>query len=114
MTIRQAIASAGLTLGEIAAIGVALFLLAGLAERRRELATLVATLVIPVTILITLVVMRMAGLTFNPNGSYSFDPSDAAYQHLPVGVPYDVVASYTVTDAQSATSTATWPSVPRS
>jgi len=48
----------------------------------------------------------VAGLTLNLDGSYSFDPTDAAYDHLPANVPYDVVASYTVTDAQGATDTA--------
>jgi VCBS repeat-containing protein len=51
------------------------------------------------------------GLTLNPNGSYSFNPSDAAYQHLAAGETVDVVASYTVTDefglAASATLTIT-------
>lgn len=47
------------------------------------------------------------GLTLNADGSYSFDPSDAAYQSLAVGETTDVVASYTVTDENGATSTST-------
>ncbi|HEY0682060.1 MAG TPA: Ig-like domain-containing protein, partial [Steroidobacter sp.] len=48
-----------------------------------------------------------AGLIFNTNGSYSFDPSHAAYQHLAAGATEDVVVSYTVTDQHSAGSSAT-------
>src|SRR5205085_2369460 len=48
----------------------------------------------------------VAGLTLNPNGSYSFDASNAAYQHLAQGATADVVANYTVTDEHGATSTA--------
>ena len=48
-----------------------------------------------------------AGLTFNPDGSYSFDPSNAAYQHLAQGVTQNVVTTYTITDDQGATDTAT-------
>ena len=48
----------------------------------------------------------VAGLTLNPDGSYSFDAADAAYQHLAAGATEEVVASYTVTDAQGATGTA--------
>ena len=49
----------------------------------------------------------VAGLTIDPDGSYSFDPSDAAYQHLAEGATTDVVATYTVTDDKGATDTAT-------
>ena len=49
----------------------------------------------------------VAGLTLNADGSYSFDAANAAYQHLAAGATDDVVASYTVTDAQGATGTAT-------
>ena len=49
----------------------------------------------------------VAGLTIDPDGSYSFDPSDAAYQHLADGATTDVVATYTVTDDKGATDTAT-------
>ncbi|MEI9410665.1 VCBS domain-containing protein, partial [Mesorhizobium salmacidum] len=48
----------------------------------------------------------VAGLTLNPNGSYSLDAGNAAYQHLAAGATTDVVASYTVTDEHGATSTA--------
>ncbi|MBM0171442.1 Ig-like domain-containing protein, partial [Altererythrobacter sp. C41] len=49
----------------------------------------------------------VAGLTFNADGSYSFDPSDAAYQDLAVGETRDVVASYTVSDGDGGTATST-------
>ncbi|WP_156937110.1 VCBS domain-containing protein, partial [Bradyrhizobium sp. WSM2254] len=49
----------------------------------------------------------VAGLTLNPDGSYSFDAANAAYQHLAQGVTTDVVANYTVTDEHGATSGAT-------
>ena len=49
----------------------------------------------------------VAGLTLNANGSYSFDAGNAAYQHLAQGATTDVVANYTVTDEQGATSTST-------
>ena len=47
-----------------------------------------------------------AGLTFNANGSYSFDASNAAYQSLGVGQFAVLTVPYTVTDDQGATSTA--------
>ena len=50
---------------------------------------------------------RSAGLTFNTDGSYSFDAANAAYQHLAAGATTDVVANYTVTDEHGATDTAT-------
>ncbi len=40
----------------------------------------------------------VAGLTLNPNGSYSFDAANAAYQHLAAGATQVVVANYTVSD----------------
>ena len=46
----------------------------------------------------------VAGLTLNPDGSYSFDAGHAAYQHLAQGATTDVVANYTVTDEHGATS----------
>ena len=49
----------------------------------------------------------VAGLTLNPNGSYSFDPSNAAYQSLAQGTTQNVVATYTATDQHGATDTAT-------
>ena len=48
-----------------------------------------------------------AGLTLNPNGTYSFDPSDTVYQHLALGATQVVVASYTVTDQHGASSSST-------
>jgi VCBS repeat-containing protein len=49
----------------------------------------------------------VAGLTLNNDGHYSFDSSDSAYQHLAAGETLDVVAHFTVTDDQGATSTNT-------
>ncbi len=46
-----------------------------------------------------------AGLTFRPDGSYSFDPSNAAYQSLGVGQQTVIVVPFTVTDDQGAKST---------
>src|SRR6185312_6722074 len=48
----------------------------------------------------------VAGLTLAADGSYSFDASNAAYQHLAQGATLPVVANYTVTDEHGATSTA--------
>lgn len=42
------------------------------------------------------------GLTFSSDGSYLFDPSNAAYQSLAAGEPLPVVVHYTVTDGKSA------------
>jgi VCBS repeat-containing protein len=47
-----------------------------------------------------------AGLTFNTNGSYSFNPSAAAYQSLGVGQSTVLTIPFTATDAQGASSTA--------
>ncbi|TXC65681.1 tandem-95 repeat protein [Piscinibacter aquaticus] len=47
-----------------------------------------------------------AGLTFNANGSYSFNPANAAYQSLGVGQQQVITVPYTVTDNAGATSTA--------
>ena len=47
------------------------------------------------------------GLTFNSNGSYSFDAGNAVYQHLAQGATTNVVASYTVTDQYGASSAST-------
>ena len=49
----------------------------------------------------------VAGLTLGSNGSYSFDASNTAYQHLAAGATTDVVAHYTVTDEHGATSIST-------
>ncbi|MCB1451876.1 MAG: VCBS domain-containing protein, partial [Nitratireductor sp.] len=40
----------------------------------------------------------VAGLTLNSNGSYSFNPVNAAYQHIPTGQTEVVVANITVND----------------
>ena len=47
----------------------------------------------------------VAGLTLDSNGSYSFDPS--SYDSLAFGATQIVVATYTLTDGQAATDTAT-------
>jgi VCBS repeat-containing protein len=46
-----------------------------------------------------------AGLIFNTNGTYSFDPSNPAYQSLAAGQQRVITVPYTVTDEQGATST---------
>ena len=46
-----------------------------------------------------------AGLVFNANGTYSFDPSNPAYQSLATGQQRVITVPYTVTDEQGATST---------
>ena len=45
------------------------------------------------------------GFTLNADGSYSFDPGNAAYQHLAAGQTQDVIIPITVTDSAGATST---------
>ncbi|MDI5848813.1 VCBS domain-containing protein [Shewanella xiamenensis] len=47
----------------------------------------------------------VAGFTLHADGSYQFDPSDAAYQHLASGQSQNVVIPITVTDSAGATST---------
>ncbi|HET7868354.1 MAG TPA: Ig-like domain-containing protein, partial [Burkholderiaceae bacterium] len=47
-----------------------------------------------------------AGLTFNADGSYSFNAANSAYQSLGVGQSAVLTVPYTVTDDQGATSTA--------
>ena len=49
----------------------------------------------------------VAGLTLNPDGSYTFDSHHADYQHLADGDSLNVVANYTVTDEHGATGTST-------
>ncbi|MGY3411935.1 VCBS repeat-containing protein [Bradyrhizobium sp. GM5.1] len=49
----------------------------------------------------------VAGLTINADGSYSFDASNAAYQHLAEGATQVVVANYTVTDEHGASAPST-------
>jgi VCBS repeat-containing protein len=44
------------------------------------------------------------GFTLNGDGSYSFDPSNTAYQHLGFGQTQDVTIPITVTDSAGATS----------
>ncbi len=46
-----------------------------------------------------------SGFALNSDGSYSFDPSDAAYQHLNVGDTEVLTIPVTVTDDQGATDT---------
>ena len=48
-----------------------------------------------------------AGLTFNANGTYSFNPADPAYNSLAAGQTQTITVPYTVTDDQGATSIAT-------
>lgn len=45
----------------------------------------------------------VAGLTFNSNGSFLFDPSNAAYQGLKAGEPLPVIVNYVVTDGKLTT-----------
>ena len=47
----------------------------------------------------------IAGLTFNSNGTYTFNASNAAYQALAQGEVQTIVANYTVSDAQGGTAT---------
>jgi large repetitive protein len=48
-----------------------------------------------------------AGFALNPDGSYSFDPSNAAYNSLGVGQQQVLSLPYTATDDQGASDTAT-------
>ncbi|MFR0689573.1 retention module-containing protein, partial [Enterobacterales bacterium AE_CKDN230030158-1A_HGKHYDSX7] len=48
-----------------------------------------------------------AGFTLKPDGSWTFDGNDPAYQHLAEGEQTVVQVPYTVTDEHGATSTAT-------
>ncbi|WPN44545.1 VCBS domain-containing protein [Pseudomonas sp. P8_241] len=47
----------------------------------------------------------VAGFTLNANGSYSFNPGDAAYQHLAAGAQHVLTIAVTVTDNHGATAT---------
>ncbi|KAB1457060.1 VCBS domain-containing protein [Vibrio panuliri] len=47
----------------------------------------------------------VAGLTFNSDGSYTFDPSHSAYQHLAQGQSETVTIPVTVTDEHGASAT---------
>ncbi|MFC3156014.1 putative Ig domain-containing protein, partial [Gilvimarinus japonicus] len=44
----------------------------------------------------------VAGLTMNTDGSWRFDPSDTAYQHLGAGQPQTLTIPVTVTDSAGA------------
>ncbi|WP_217358914.1 VCBS domain-containing protein [Ruegeria sp. HKCCA5491] len=46
-----------------------------------------------------------AGFTLNADGSWNFDPTDAAYQHLAAGQPQQITIPVTVTDKTGATDT---------
>ena len=48
-----------------------------------------------------------AGLTFNPNGSFVFNTTGAAYQHLAVGASENVMVNYTVSDGKGGTAVST-------
>ncbi|MFN3677048.1 MAG: Ig-like domain-containing protein [Sphingomonas pseudosanguinis] len=48
----------------------------------------------------------VAGLTINADGSYVFDPSNAAYQNLAAGATRVVTGTYSVTDASGAVANA--------
>ena len=48
-----------------------------------------------------------AGLTLNSDGSWSFNPVNAAYQHLAVGEKQEVTLNYTVTDGHGGSSDST-------
>ena len=49
----------------------------------------------------------MAGLTLNADGSYAFDPSNAAYQNLAQGQARAVAANYSVADGKGGTAAST-------
>jgi VCBS repeat-containing protein len=49
----------------------------------------------------------LAGLTVNPDGTFSFNPSDQAYDSLAAGATKVLVANYTVSDEQGGTATST-------
>ncbi|WP_172205241.1 retention module-containing protein, partial [Niveibacterium sp. COAC-50] len=48
-----------------------------------------------------------AGLTFNTDGSYSFNPANPAYDHLAAGQTQDVVVTYQVADGKGGFDTDT-------
>lgn len=50
----------------------------------------------------------IAGLTINSDGSWSFNPSDEAYQDLAAGESFVIEVPYTVTDEQGATGRASF------
>ncbi len=49
----------------------------------------------------------VAGLVLNADGTYTFDASNAAYQHIAAGEAMEVVAHYTVTDEHGASAAST-------
>ncbi|PKQ80869.1 hypothetical protein AOX56_11610 [Aeromonas sobria] len=51
------------------------------------------------------VAQAVDGFTLNADGSYSFDPSNAAYQHLTAGQTQDLVIPVTATDSAGASHT---------
>jgi VCBS repeat-containing protein len=55
----------------------------------------------------TLVGAAPTGLTFNSDGSYSFDPTGEVYNSLPEGETQDLVVSYQVNDGNGGQTTAT-------
>jgi VCBS repeat-containing protein len=50
----------------------------------------------------------VAGLVIESDGSWSFDPSDAAYQYLAEGEELDIEVTYSVTDDQGESGTASF------
>ncbi|GLK91047.1 VCBS domain-containing protein [Pseudomonas turukhanskensis] len=48
---------------------------------------------------------QVVGFTLHEDGSYSFDPSDASYQHLAQGAAQQMVVPVTVTDDHGASAT---------
>ena len=55
----------------------------------------------------SLVGVAPTGLTFNGDGSYSFDPTGEVYNSLPEGETLDLVVSYQVNDGNGGQTTAT-------
>jgi len=47
------------------------------------------------------------GLTFAPNGGYTFDPTNKAYDHLAEGAKQDLLVHYRATDEHGASSDST-------
>jgi VCBS repeat-containing protein/cysteine-rich repeat protein len=56
----------------------------------------------------TVAVVAVDGLTINADGTWSFDPSNAAYQHLPVGTDTVIAVTFQVEDDQGATDSASF------
>ncbi len=51
------------------------------------------------------IAQQIAGFSLNTDGSYSFDPANAAYQHLAAGQTQTLTIPVTVTDSAGATAT---------